>query len=69
MQDVVLWVRPMGDAADGGIASLNWLTKNHIADPGTACERYDRETARRMRWIVSVPSVTGTQVRRAVRVA
>jgi hypothetical protein len=41
VQDVVRWVRPMEESADGGIASLNWLTENHIADPGSAREKYD----------------------------
>jgi hypothetical protein len=31
----------MEESADGGIASLNWLTENHIADPGSAREKYD----------------------------
>jgi hypothetical protein len=38
VQDVVGCLKPMGDGADGGIASLNWLTENHIADPGSARE-------------------------------
>jgi hypothetical protein len=31
----------MGEDADGGIASLNWLTENHIADPSSVREKYD----------------------------